>query len=180
MTTSNNPSNDEVMVVINKYSKELKKEGIVRRWYGLDYAGADKVYDGKIHNISLGYGIDKNLKYEEARKFFYEIVDGLLKELNENEQIRAHFYHYPLTYQDLHFALSFDYQDKVYFRKDDVEHITIQFNKIFYEIANVDGATNKLIAHETHPGMGTLSYSGEDSFRTIIRKLPETEEVGGK
>jgi len=48
------------MKVIDKYSAELKKDKKIRNTsYGLDYAGADKVYDGKIHEVSLGYSIDK-------------------------------------------------------------------------------------------------------------------------
>ena len=160
----------EVMAVINQYSKELNKEGLEMRWYGLDYATPDK-----IQIISLGYSIDQNLSMKEARQFFYRIVDGLLKELNENEQIRAHFTHHPLTYADLHFVVGFDYENKGHLRKDDMHQMSLRFNEIFYSITNVDGATNKLVLNETHSGLGTLSYSGEDSFRTFIRKLPETE-----
>ncbi len=178
-TSKTSDSYREVMKVINKYSSHLKKEGIVRRWYGLDYAGVDKIYDGKIHLISLGYGIDKNLHYQDARKLFYRIVNELLTELNGREEFREYFYHYPITYEDLHFSLSFDYENKGYLKKEDVDQIVIQHNEIAYYIAKFDGITNELVTKEIGPGIGTLSFTGQDSTRSIVRKLPEREEEAG-
>ena len=49
-------------------------------------------------------------------------------------------------------------------------------NKISYSIVGVDGATNELVAKETYPGMGTLSFTGTDSLKRIVKDLPESEE----
>lgn len=168
MSSRNNP-HDEVMEVINKYSKELKKEGVTQRWYGLNY---DK---GKINQISLGYSIDKNLKYEEAQNYFFRIVDGLLKSVNGDEKIRGYFYRFPMTYEDLHFALAFDYENKGHLKKDDVSQISIKFKELFFFISNIDGATNKLVVNDTYRGIGTISFSGEGNFRTIKMQLPEID-----
>jgi hypothetical protein len=166
---------EEAMNVFHNYSKILEKEGIINRWYGVDCAGPDKIYDGKIHEISLGYSIDKNFKYQEARRFFYRIVDNFLLEINSHEHIRDQFFHYPVTYEDLHFALAFDYKSKGHLHKDDVDMISIQENEIFYRIANIEQATDKWVFHGTYPGMGTVSHTGRDSMRSFIRKLPESE-----
>lgn len=161
---------------IFKYSNKLEKEGVFCRLYGLDHAGPDKIYDGKIHQISLGYSIDKSLKYPEARELFYRIVDDLLCEINSNQNFRDGFFHFPVTYADLHFSLSFDYEHKGHLNKDDVDQIAIEFNKIFYFIVKADGFKNDIVTKELVPGMGTLSFTGEDSLRTIVHKLPEKEE----
>ncbi len=59
----------EVMREINKYSNIIKKEkNICLRMYGLDYAGEDKVYDGKIHLIDLGYSIDKKNELRRGKE----------------------------------------------------------------------------------------------------------------
>ncbi len=169
-------SREEVMPVIDRYSKELKKEGIVQRWHGLIYAGRDKVYDGKIHEISLGYSFDQSLKYQEARELFYRIVDDLLIEINSREYLREYFFHYPITYQDLHFDVGFDWEHKGHLKKDDVNMISMGDDVIFYAIANYDGASNKLVFHETYPGMGTVTNTGRETMRFIMRQLPESEE----
>jgi hypothetical protein len=167
----------EVRKLIDTYCNQLKKEGILNTLYGLDWAGPDKVYDGKVHKVVLGYCIDKNLKYEEARKLFYRVVNGLLQELNTKEDLRECFYHYPVTYEDLHFSLSFDYTDKGHLKKDDVYRIAIFQNEIFYYIVTVDGATVELVPDkEIYPGFGTLTPTGQDTMRVIRRKLPETDE----
>lgn len=166
-------SREEVMSVIERYSRKLKEDGIINRWYGLDYAGSDKVYDGKIHEISLGYSVDKNLQYQDARKLFYAIVDELLDEINSNPLILEYFYHQPITYEDLHFALAFDYENKGHLKKGDVEQISIKFNKTFYCIAKVDGAMRKILIKKNDLGIGTLSFTGLETTRTIIKNLPE-------
>jgi hypothetical protein len=169
-------SYDEVMKVIHKYSKDLKEEGIVNRWYGLHYAGPDKVYDGKIHEISLGYSIDNNLKPQDARKMFYRIVDGLLAEINDHENLRECFFHNPVTYADLHFSLNFDYESKGHLKQGEVDQIAIEFNKIFYFIANVNGAIDNWIYAPDGPGIGRIHSTGYDALRSIVHKLPETEK----
>jgi len=125
----------EVVELIKSYSRNLEKaKGIELKRYGLSYAGPDKIYDGKIHEINLGYSIEKRMDYKEARNLFYSIVDGLLQEINNNKRIRQYFYHTPVGYQDLHFGLSFDYSSKGYLKKDDVRKIYIFENRISYLI----------------------------------------------
>jgi hypothetical protein len=120
---------------INCYSKKLEKDNnITLKLYGLSYAGRDKVYDGKIHEIDLMYGTEKRMHYKEARKLFYSVVDGLLEKINKNEKLSRYFYHTPVSYQDLRFNLSFDYSDKGILKKDDVSMIYIFENRISYLI----------------------------------------------
>jgi hypothetical protein len=121
--------------------------------------------------------IDKNMKYNEAKTFFYSILDGLLDELNRNDSIREFFYHYPVGYQDVRFTVSFDYEDKGYLEKDDVYMISILDNSITYFLLKEDGVQNKLASKEIYPGMGTLSFTGLDALRTIERDLPEPPET---
>src|SRR5579872_1640327 len=121
---SNEPSYNNVMKEINIYSSQIKKDkGICRTWYGLDYAGPDKIYDGKIHQIDLGYRIDKAMKFDVARAYFYEVVDGLLERINKNEKLKEYFYHYPVGYEDLHFCLSFDHENKGSLKRDEIRAI---------------------------------------------------------
>jgi hypothetical protein len=162
----------ETMSVIDKYSKSIKKEkGIRNTLYGLDYAGQDKIYDGKIHVICLGYGIDKNLKYGEAREYFYSIVDGLLDHINKNTQLEKYFFHYPVDYSDLEFHFSFEDDRKGLLKRDEMHSIHIVRNEIFYEIINEEGP-NEIKKDQISPDIYIMKGILERN-RSIIRTVPE-------
>jgi hypothetical protein len=123
--------------IIKDYSKKLeKKEGIELTSYGLNYTGPEREYEGKINEIEVGYKIEKNMKYKEARSLFYSIVDGLLDEINSSCQNKTHLYHNPLGYQDLWVSLSFDRSGTGRLKKDDVSMIYIYENRISYLIVD--------------------------------------------
>jgi hypothetical protein len=159
------------MDAINEYSEYLKKDkGITCGMYGLDYSGADKINDGKIHTISLGYDTDKRMKYEEARTFCYEIVDGLLTKLNKNEKIRPYFFHYPLTYADLEIHLTFDFDNRYSLKRNEVASIHIEENEILYLIVDKE-SPHKKANPKTTPTESLGDYI--DLHRVIRHKLPE-------
>lgn len=134
-------SYNDVMNVIYEYNKKISKEKSVELdSYGLYYAGADKIYDGKIHIIDLGYSVDQRMQYEEARKWFYELVDGLLENINNTEYLRRYFYRYPVGYEDLIFRLSFYSDDKNFLKKGDVLQVNIFNNKVSFHVLEEDGA----------------------------------------
>lgn len=167
-------SYNEVMAVINSYLKPLKKEGIDLRGYGLHYAGPDKIYDGKIHEIDLALSIDKPMQFEEARKLFYTVADGLLSALNKKEEIRGCLYNYPLTYKDFYLRLSFDYEQKGYLKRDDIDMIAILNNQIMYSIVEEDGqyagVETKKVIPDVYMGTGAPLKT-----RWITKKLPESD-----
>jgi len=163
-----------VMSEIRKYSNKLEKEqNIELALYGLDAAGPDKVYDAKVHTIVLGYRVDKNMKFDEAKKYFYAVVDGLLDHLNKNEAIQPYFAHYPVTYEDLEFFLAFDYKDKGFLKKDDIDSIHIYMNKIRYYVVQEDGQTDKLHVDWNKPGVSMIEH--EQKTRIITKNLPEKD-----
>lgn len=163
---------DETMLVINEYTKKIKKEKNIRRsGYGLNYAGPDKIYDGKIHVINLSYRVDKNMKYDEAREYFYSIVDGLLAHINKNTQLEKYFFHYPVDYSDLEFHFTFEDDKKGLLKKDEMQSIHIVRNEIFYEISNEDGP-NVIQQHQVSPDI-YISKGILERNRSIIRTVPE-------
>jgi hypothetical protein len=165
-------SGDIVMDYINAYSKKIKSElEIKRRVHGLRYFGDDKIYDGKIHVISLGFSIDKRMPYKTARELFYKIVDGLLSHLNQ-ESLGEYFYHYPLTYDDLWFSLSFDYEDKGLLKNGDISDIYIFEKKIMYFVVKREELSDGFNFSELAPGICTLEGSSEKTT-AYTRPLPE-------
>ncbi len=165
---------NDVMSEIHDYSHKLKKEQNIQLvLYGISGAGPDKVYDAKVHEISLGYRVDKNMKLDEAKKYFYAVVDGLLDHLNKNEQIKHHFSHYPVTYADLRFFLSFDYKDKGFLKKDDIASIHIYMNEILYVVVQNDGETDKLHLNQSEMGVSMAHF--EQKTRIITKPLPEKD-----
>jgi hypothetical protein len=167
--------NNEVIWTIKDYSKKLEKEkNIILTMYGASCAGPDKVYDGKVHVIDVGYRIDKAMKFEEARKLFYAVADGLLKELNEKDSIRNCFYNYPVTYKDLYLRLSFDYGDEGYLKHDDISMIAILDNKIMYLIVEEDGGNVGIETREVVPDVHFVTGSSSKT-RWITKKLPEPD-----
>jgi hypothetical protein len=124
--------------IIDEYSAELKKEKkICRRLYGMEWAGPDKIYNGKIHKIVLGFSIDANYQREEAKQIFFGLVDELINKINQNLELKDNFQRFPIEYQDFYFHLSFDYEDKGHLKKGDVDSISIFENKLLiHEVEN--------------------------------------------
>src|SRR5262249_6965398 len=141
--------------------------------YGISGAGPDKVFDAKVHEISLGYRVDKNMKLEEAKKYFYALVDGLLDRLNQSEAVRPFLSHYPVTYADLHLFLAFDYKNKGFLKKDDIDSIHIAMNEILYVIVENDGETDKLHLNQNELGVSMGHF--EQKTRIITKPLPEKD-----
>jgi hypothetical protein len=165
-------SGDIVMDYINSYSKKIKSElGIKNRMYGLRYFGDDKIYDGKIHVISLGFSIDKRMPYKASRELFYKIVDGLLSHLNQ-ESLGEYFYHYPLTYDDLWISLSFDYEGKGILKNGDVSRIYIFEKEILYFVVEREELPDGFKFSELAPGICTLEGPSEKTA-AYTRPLPE-------
>ena len=150
-----------------------KEKNIDRRLYGFTSTGPDKVYDGKIHAINLGYSIDKNLKHEEAKNLFYELADSLIKEINSHTELSDLFYHYPIGYEDLSISLSFDYDLKENLKIGDVHSIYIKNNKILYNIINSE-KPKKIIKKEIVSDIWILERC-EDNKYSIIKELPELD-----
>ena len=173
MHQKENPG-QEVKQIIKNYSSEIKgKLGVSLTSYGFDFSGPDKIYDGKIHEISVGYAIATHIQYGEARALFYSIVDGLLDTLNKNEKIRSYFYHFPVSYEDLYFRLSFDASGQGHLKKDDVSMIYILENKISYLI--VDQEDNRPADHYRRADLEIEHMLS--TTRTIDRPLPEGPEA---
>ena len=171
-----NNSRKEVMNVIHKYSQKIKKENnIILRCDGLDYAGKDKIYDGKIHTIGLSYSIDKRINYIAGRTLFYSILDGLISKLNQEESFKNHFHNHPVGYESFRFTLSFDYEDKKILKKDDLYMISILENEITYFFMKQDGQGPKMETKEITPGLYRQNI--DLNLRSITRKLPEDPEM---
>ncbi|MES2272908.1 MAG: hypothetical protein V4487_01805 [Chlamydiota bacterium] len=166
---------NEVIWTIKDYSKKLKKEtGIQLTMYGVTCAGDDKIYDGKVHLVDVGYCIDKNMKYDEARKLFYSIVDGLLVAINEKDCIRDCFFHYPVGYEDLYFRLNFDYHVLGHLKRDEVSMIGILENEIKYFIVEEDGEKATLETKQIIPDV-YIGTGLSPKIRCITKKLPEMD-----
>ena len=176
MTAKNSEiSSQKIMAVIDEYSKEIEsKKNIERRSYGFHATGPDKIYNGKIHAIDLGYSIDKNLKYDEARKLFYEVADGLIDAINSHKEIGEYFYHYPIGYEDLDISLSFDYENKGHLKKDDIDSIYISDNEICYFIIDKEDAPNEIQKQQVSPEIYILKGFGSKTH-AIRKQLPETD-----
>ena len=171
----NSDNSNKEMLIIDKYSKKLKKtKDIERRSYGFLWTGPDKIYDGKIHAIVLRYSVDKPLKYDEARKLFYEVADSLIDTINSHKEIGEYFYHYPIGYEDLDIGLAFDYENKRHLKKDDVKSIYISDNEICYFIIDKEDAPDELQKQQVSPEIYILKGFGSKTH-AIRKKLPEMD-----
>ncbi len=164
-----------VRKIIDDYSKEIEvTKNIERRSHGFLSTGPDKVFDGKIHAIVLAYSIDKNFKYEEARKWFYEMADGLIHAINSHEEIGEYFYHYPIGYQDLEVGLAFDYERKGHLKKDEVKTVYMRDNAIAYLIIDREEPSKKMQREWMSPDISIIKSFG-DNTRMIRKTLPEVD-----
>jgi hypothetical protein len=160
------------MNVIQHYSTQLhRQEEIVLLQYGLDYAGDDQIFDGKIHKISLGYGIDQgHLSEEQATQLFYHVVDTLIERLNGIPSLRAYFAHFPLNYSDFTISLSLDYKMRGDLGMGAVSTLYIQGDRLTYEIVDKEGPP-KIVHEETSPGIFVLKEMLPNT-RSITKELP--------
>ena len=166
----NDHTSCQPMNVILKYSNELRKKNIKLNLYG--FAKHSDVNDNKIHEINLTYSIDKRMKLNEAREFFYSVIDGLIAEINKNESIRSQFHRYPVSYSDFYFILAFDYENKGFLKCGDVDMIVILENEISYYIVENDGETSDLEMEQVIPDVYTIKKVTAKT-RRIVKKLPE-------
>jgi hypothetical protein len=127
----------EVRNLFKRYSEQAKrKQGIWLTRYGFEWSGKDNVYDGKVHVIDIGYSLDKNMKYEDAKKYFFTFFDELIDYVNQHEEFKDLFYHFPIGYKDFFLSFSFDYNLKGHLEKDDVYLISIFHNKVHYTVVD--------------------------------------------
>jgi hypothetical protein len=132
----------ETLSLIHEYSKYVKKEkGLRNTSYGLSYFTPDGVYDGKIHTIAAGYSTDQGMKYEEARTYFYRVIDGLIDHINAHKEIGKYFFHYPVDYRDFEFHFSFDYEGKGFLKPEEIHSIHISQDEILYLVVEKSGPT---------------------------------------
>jgi hypothetical protein len=165
----------KIMAIIDQFAEDIKKKkNIIFRAYGFVSTGPDKVYDGKIHALDLGYSIDKNLKFKEARKYFYELADTLVQTINSHPEIGKYFYHFPIGYEDLELSLSFDYEDKGHLKKDDIDSIYIQKNQIIYFVVDNEETVDKMKMDQITPDIYILRDFASRSH-SIRRPLPEKD-----
>ncbi len=165
--------NNQLTSLIKEHSKVLKKEkNITLRIHGVSCAGKDKIYDGKIHRLDIGYSLDKNLKFDEAKTVFYSVVNDILALINSKQEIRGLFYNQPVTYKDFYFCLSFDYEDKGFLKKDDVSLIAIFENEIMCFIVEEDGANAGLEMKEITPDVSFITGLSPKTH-CITEQLPE-------
>ena len=121
--------------------------------------------------IALSYRIEKNFKYEEARKSFYSVVDGLIEYINKNTQLEKYFFHYPIDYSDLELNFSFWDHTEEHLKRDDVHSIHIGRNKIYYEIVDEEGP-DEIKSDQISPDVYIIKGMLEKN-RSIIRPIAE-------
>ncbi len=168
-------SYQDTMNVIYEYNKKLSKEhSIELSMYGLEYAGEDKIYDGKIHMINLGYAVDKRIQYKEARMLFYELIDNLLQKINNTEYLRKYFFTFPVRYEDVYIHLSFDYYDKGILKKGDISSAYLYDNTVCFSTIEVE-EPDEIKQKKVIPGVFILEELL--SKKSFIEENPYTKEI---
>lgn len=95
---------DAVDVITNNNTLALEKEKeLIPCMVGGDGPEGIKI-------VSLGYKLNskKELTVNDARKLYVEIVEGLLKQLNQEKIIRPYFVNYPLRSENIEIVLFAD------------------------------------------------------------------------
>jgi hypothetical protein len=164
---------DEVMSEILSYSRTLKKEKNLTLFIrGLSYSGLDKVYDGKIHTVTIGYLTDMNIQIDEARILLYSVVDSFLAHLNSLSHLQNYYANYPLSYENIDCCLGFSFRDNN-LKKDNVSSAHLLWKKAVYRI--VENPTSDLLTHRKMSDDVYILENGYERTQSIV--LPVEEDL---
>jgi len=127
--------------------------------------------DGTVNYIGIGLDKKGHFNIDQARKQIILQVQEYLKEINSSEEVRAYLVHYPFTYEDLSYGVSF-VNEEGGFQKVDKEN---KYNSIASVLCSSNGVTynyyddpeyglQKLHRETFEEAIEILKEQGEDPF----------------
>lgn len=87
--------------IMNTYSEHLKKTKNFR------LAGSGGSMAAELKVLNLMYFCNKELDLSQARRLYVEVVEGLLKVVNNTKEIRPYLHDYPFTSKNVKIQLGF-------------------------------------------------------------------------
>lgn len=87
--------------VSNQFADEIEKE------FGFHCSSSGGSMPHDIERISIGFQVPRKVTLDEARSLHVQLVERLIKRINENEAIRPYLREYPVRSNNAHISLSF-------------------------------------------------------------------------
>lgn len=132
------PAGDAGYAVIRSYAKESKKNEL---WHCTSIGGGFD-YD-RIRTLATSFEIDDpKVNIDGARVLFVNALEEFLTTINKDPQARPFLAHYPFTYNDIEFGLSFPYNTPLFTSKVNIAYVSIIYGKIYYR--SYDKETERL------------------------------------
>ncbi len=157
----NIPPNYERMSdrIVSKYIKEIKKE------HGFDLTILGGGMMGAVNLVTIGFAIQQNIDKDQGRRIATECVEKLLKQYNENEQIRPFLKNYPFNTSNIEMYFRFIDESRDRVDKKYIALITVGNNIVRY--ARFDSETKRFFNHR------------EETFEEALR-IVEAEKADSK
>jgi hypothetical protein len=92
---------DKAFSILNKYSNFLQKTE------GFEVFGTGGAMTTNVKSVFVSYVSNKNVGLEEARKIYISVIENLVKEYNNDKEIRPYLNDYPFTYNNIDLHISF-------------------------------------------------------------------------
>lgn len=140
--------------ITSSYSRHLQKTK------NLILCGSGGTSISDVQMINLEYDSSQELNLEETRLLFIDCVEGLLKIVNQDKQLRKYLHDYPFTCKNLMFGIGFITADNKWSGNNKIAYVSVIKEKIFYRTAD---------------SKDRLQYHFEEPYKEALRIVRETK-----
>lgn len=117
--------------ITENFTREISKK------YGLVYVGGGGKMNGDLQVISLSYQLIKKTNIENARIFYINLVQDLLKKINEDKLLRIYLRNYPFNFENIDISISFINENDQWENSNNVCCLKLIRNNLFFFTSNV-------------------------------------------
>jgi len=159
------PSN--YVIVINKITDRYVKDTEEKYNVSLFGSGGGMMYN--VNNIFLSFHVIKEVKLEEARKMYVEMVSDLLNRINQDEEVRPYLSHFPYTAKGVSIQLVFFSHPDISPPPENIAIVSMLNGNIRYGINNPKTELYVDIHQETYDDAVRIVNSQNQTYDTTVR-----------
>lgn len=90
--------------------------------------------DKKEETITVSFLLNRSLNKDECRELLVDVVEALLKNINQNEDLQPYLYDVPFTYKNLKIIVFLRHPDRSDINYPDISVFSLRNGKVGYDI----------------------------------------------
>lgn len=146
--------------IMNSYSDHLAK---TKKIY---LEGSGGAMNCDLKELKLRYVSDLKLDLTQARKLYIELVEGLLKLVNNNKEIRQYLHNYPFTKDNIDIIIGFEDKNGKSAKNPKIACIWLAKGKICYSVCKGNSEKFENLCKE--PYDDALRIVKEENAKTLL------------